>query len=86
MQLLIDAVLSSRFITKKKSRELARKISSLASDSQKKKLERHMNIAGRVKQANENIFYMVNDINDAINRKRKITFKYIEYSAHSNCV
>lgn len=80
LQLLIDAVLSSRFITKKKSRELARKISGLASDSQKKKLERHMNTAGRVKPVNENIFYIVNDVNDAINRKRKITFKYFEYS------
>lgn len=86
LQLLIDAVLSSRFITKKKSKAMAKKLSGLASDSQKKELDRHMYATGRVKQANENIFYMVNDINSAISQRKKITFKYIEYTAEKKKV
>ena len=57
IKLLMDAVASSRFITKSKSKELNLKLSSLTSKNQKKQLNRHMYTTGRVKPGNENIFY-----------------------------
>ncbi len=83
LKLLIDAVSSSRFITDKKSRELTRKLTELASVNQQKELRRHLHAAGgRVKPRNESIYYMVNDINEAINKHRKISFLYFEYDGN----
>ena len=64
IKLLLDAVASSRFITKSKSKELSRKLTSLTSDHQRKQLNRHMYTTGRVKPGNENVFYYVDLIND----------------------
>ena len=79
IKLLLDAVASSRFITKSKSRELSRKLASLTSENQRKQLIRHMYTTGRVKPGNENIFYYVDLINNAIELRRKISFRIIEF-------
>lgn len=86
LKLLIDAVSSSRFITKKKSDELIRKISSLASAEQAKQLKRHIVSTGRAKTDNKKIYYIVDTISDAINHKKKIQFKYTEYNEHKEKV
>ncbi|MEA4922854.1 MAG: WYL domain-containing protein [Eubacteriaceae bacterium] len=79
LKMLIDAVSSSRFITKKKSRELTGKLAGIASVHQKKELDRHIYAVNRVKSGNESIYYIVDTINDAINEKKKIKFKYTDY-------
>ena len=82
----MDAVASSRFITKSKSRELSRKLTSLTSRNQKSQLNRHMYTTGRVKPGNENIFYYVDLINNAIELKRKISFRIIEFDGRKKKV
>ena len=79
IKLLLDAVASSRFITKSKSKELSRKLTGLTSSHQRKQLNRHMYTTGRVKPGNENVFYYVDLINNAIELKRKISFRIIEF-------
>lgn len=86
LKLLIDAVSSSRFITAKKSAELIEKLTSLAGKHQAEALDRHVFAADRVKALNENIYYIVDIINDAINNGRKIRFKYLEYTAEKKKV
>ena len=81
LKLLIDAVSSSRFITEKKSKELVKKISRLASENQQDDLRRHISATNRVKSENEAIYYTVNTINEAISKRKKISFKYTEYSS-----
>ena len=81
LKLLIDAVHSSRFITRKKSRELARKLCALSSKHQRKMLKRNTNAIGRIKPSDEGIYGTVDCINDAINRRKKIAFQYIEFSS-----
>lgn len=80
LKLLIDAVSSSRFITTKKSHDLGRKLADLASDNQKKELRRNVYATNRVKNSSESIYGMVDTINEAINKKRKIRFQYREYT------
>lgn len=80
LKLLIDAVMSSRFITNEKSRKMIRKLTKLSSRYQSSDLVRHLYTAGRVKPSNEKIFYVVNSITDAINTKKKISFNYTEYT------
>ena len=86
IKLLLDAVASSRFITKNKSKELSRKLTSLTSHNQKKQLTRHMYTTGRVKPGNENVFYYVDLINNAIELKRKISFRIIEFDGRKKKV
>lgn len=80
LKLLIDAVESSKFITEKKSRALIDKINSLTSIGQVSKLKRNNYVAGRIKPDNEQIYYTVDTINDAINDGKKISFQYYDYT------
>lgn len=79
LKLLLDAVSSSRFLTKKKSDELKSKLTGLASVHQRDQLSRHIYAANMVKQRNESIYYTVDRINDAIEQKRKISFRIVEF-------
>ena len=65
LKLLVDAVSSSRFITKKKSNALGKKLAQFASERQRKELRRHIQATNRVKSENEAIFYSVNTVNEA---------------------
>lgn len=79
LKLLVDAVASSRFITKKKSNALGKKLVQMASENQRKDLRRHIQATNRVKSENETIYYSVNTVNEAISRRRKIRFQYTEF-------
>lgn len=80
LKLMIDAVESSKFITKKKSEALIAKIHTLTSPGQVSKLKRNNYIADRIKPDNEMIYYIVDNINDAINRGKQISFQYYDYT------
>lgn len=80
LKLLADAIASSRFITEKKSKELIRKIESLASIYEAKQLQRQVYVMGRVKTMNEKIYYNVDTIHQAISLNRQIAFHYFEYN------
>ena len=80
LKLLIDAVSSSKFITEKKSKDLIRKMTSLTSDYNAEKLHRHITVEGRVKSDNEKAFYILDRINDAIDKNCKVRFQYADYN------
>ena len=76
---LADAVASSKFLTKKKSNELIKKLQALTSKYKAQQLKRAIYVGNRVKTYNEAIYYSINAIHDAIYRDRKIVFRYTEY-------
>jgi len=80
LKLLVDAVQSSRFITRKKSNELINKLSSLTSTYQATQLRRQVITADRPKAINESVYYNIDAIHSAINTEKKISFKYFDYS------
>ncbi|NCA68236.1 MAG: WYL domain-containing protein [Clostridia bacterium] len=80
LKLLVDAVQSSKFITKKKSAELIEKLSSLASEHEKLLLNRQVYVANRVKTFNEEVYYNVDAIHEAIGENKKIAFQYYEWT------
>lgn len=86
LKLLVDAVNSSRFITHKKSGELIKKLSSLASVHQSKQLSRQVVTASRPKAINESVYYNIDAIHTAINSGLKISFKYFDYSVNKTRV
>ncbi|MBR5252234.1 MAG: WYL domain-containing protein [Oscillospiraceae bacterium] len=81
LKLLIDAVASSKFISDKKSKELIAKLDSFASIYQQDEIKRNIYIESRIKADNEHILYIVDSINRAINKGKKISFTYFEYDA-----
>ena len=66
LKLLIDAVESSKFIATKKSTELIEKLSQMSSTHQATELKSNLYISERVKPMNEQIYYLVDNINTAI--------------------
>ena len=71
VKLLIDAVESSKFITAKKSSELANKLSQMTSVYQSEGLKRNIYISQRVKPMNEQIYYLVDNITQQSTRANK---------------
>ncbi len=86
LKLLVDAVQCSRFITRKKSGELIRKIENLTSVHQAKSLHRQVYVTERVKAMNESIYYNVDRIHLAIAENRQISFLYFEYNLNKEKV
>ena len=86
LKLLVDAVQSSKFITVKKSRELIKKLESLASAGEAKKLQREVYIADRIKTINESIYYNVDMLHDAIQAGKKISFIYYKWNTDKELV
>lgn len=80
LKLLVDAVQSSKFITTKKSRELIGKLETLCSKYEARQLHRQVEVTNRTKAVNENIYYNVDMIYNAIAANVKVKFQYFEWS------
>lgn len=78
LKLLVDSVQSSKFITYKKSMELISKIEKLTSIHNAKMLHRQVYVTNRVKTVNEQIYYNVDKIHEAIAANKQIIFKYFD--------
>lgn len=79
--LLVDAVQSSRFLTQSKSDALVRSVKRLASVRQRKLLDKRLHVEGRIKTQNESVFKNVDRIQEALARRRKISFFCFKYNA-----
>ena len=84
LKLLADAVSSSVFITEKKSDELIEKLSKLASTPAARQIQRQVFVRGRAKSGNEHIYYNIDAIHRAISLKKKISFRYFDYTAEKD--
>lgn len=76
IRLLIDAVQSANFITAKKTKELIKKIGTLCSENQGENLKKQVYIEKRMKCTNEEIYYNIDKIGQAIQQNRQISFIY----------
>ena len=80
LKLLVDSVQSSKFITRKKTLSLIKKIESLASAYDAQLLQRQVYVRNRVKSMNESVYYNVDKISNAITADKAIKFRYFDYS------
>ena len=78
LKLLVDAVQASKFITEKKTESLIAKLSSLTSAANARKLERTVFLHNRAKTENENVFYTVDTIHEALQNDKQVAFRYGE--------
>lgn len=76
VRLLIDAVSSAGFITPNKTKTLIEKLESLASTNQAKELVSQVYIDSDTKCNNEEIYYIIDALHEAILQKTKVKFTY----------
>lgn len=86
LKLLVDSIQSSKFITEKKSTELIKKLTNMASVYEAAQLRRQVVVHGRVKTMNESIYYFVDDIHRAIAENKKISFEYMKWNEEKKLV
>ncbi len=80
LKLLVDAVGASKFISEAKSRELIKKISSLASENEARQLARQVVVPDRDTGENNRIFYAIDVIYQCIDEDRQMSFSYEEWN------
>ncbi len=81
LKLLVDSVSASKFVTDKKSKSLIKKLESLTSVYNAKKLDRQVIVSDRVKTMNESIYINVDIIHSAIAENCQIRFRYFNYNS-----
>lgn len=79
LKLLVDAIQSSKFITRSKSLKLIKKLEGLVSENDGRLLQREVYVTNRVKTPNEQIYYNVDIIHTAISQNNRISFKYMKW-------
>lgn len=80
LHILMDAVQAAGFITEKKTTELVDKIASLGGSNRAEVLKTNLVHFNTTKHSNENIYYNVNEIGEAILSGKKMSFLYFNYN------
>ena len=78
LKLLVDAVLSSKFLTQKQPATLIRKLAALSSAHESELLRRQIVLSGRLKSANERSYANIDLLHEAIGKDSQITFRYFD--------
>ncbi len=76
IRLINDAVQAANFISKKKTLQLLDKTDKFSSTYQSKRLRKQVFIDNRNKCKNEEIFYNINSLDDAIKSEKKVKLTY----------
>lgn len=79
LKTLVDAVSSSRFISRSKSEDLIKKITGLTNEQNRGYLTARTYTAERIKPETPGTFITVDKIAGAIEEGKKISFQYIDY-------
>lgn len=80
LQILVDAVSAAQFIPQNRSEELIRELSTMAGPSHINELRPQILVSEHVKAKNKDMIYSVQAIRRAIDRDRKISFRYLQYN------
>lgn len=76
LRLLCDAVQAADFISAKKTKQLVEKILMQASISKAEKIKKQVYVDNRQKCSNEEIYYIIDMLDDAINSKKMVSIIY----------
>lgn len=79
LMLLVDAVESCKFLTRRQSNMLTTNLKLLASDHQRELLKRRIHVTGRISSKNESVFTSIDTLHEAIRTKKCVEFMYYKY-------
>ena len=77
---LIDAVQSSRFRSRKKTRELIEKLKGLVSEYEAKSMRVNKALTEKIKSDNEMVLIAIDKIMEAIENNKQISFRYYSWT------
>ena len=80
LKMLVDAVETSKFITRERSKELIEKLRAYAGKSERAELRRLVYVEDRIKTENDFSVENIDHIHKAINANKRITFRYFDYT------
>ena len=86
LKILIDAVQAAGFVTEKKTGELVDKIAALGGSHRAAILKGNLVKFNTRKHTNETIYYTIGFIEDAIQRNKKIIFRYFDLNENGQKV
>ena len=86
LKIIVEAILSSRYISAKRSKDLIKRLETLVGPSERKELDREVFVSGRVKTQNESIFVNADILHNAMLSNREITFLYLEWTKDKELV
>ncbi len=80
LKLLADAVASSKFIAKRQSDRIIKKLGSLDSEYNEARLKRQLYIEKSTREETSGIYFNIDAIYNAIDSDSKISFRYFDYN------
>lgn len=80
LMLLVDAVASCKFLTKRQSKALMTNLKLLASDHERALLDRHIHVSDRITSKNDSVFDSIDTIHEAMRKHLKVEFMYYKYN------
>jgi len=86
IRILMDCITACQFITLKKTNQLFGKLEKLNSNYVTNRLKGQLYIDNRSKSKNEQIFYNINNINEAIIENKKLSFNYCHYNTEKKYI
>lgn len=86
VKLLMDSVYSSSFISPKQTADLIGKLQKDLSIHQRKKYKNLKVMKANKKTINKEVFYNIEMLDEAISKKVKIKFDYLEYDLNKNLI
>lgn len=84
LMLLVDAVESCKFLTKRQSRALTTNLKLLASDYERALLDRRIHVPGRITSKSDSVFGCIDILHDAMRKHQKVEFMYYKYNVDGN--
>ena len=84
LRILMDAIQAADFITDNKSSQFIDKVANLAGTRRAEVLKDHLVAFNNTKTDNEQIYYIVETINEAISQQHKVKFQYFHYDTKRN--
>lgn len=84
LRILMDAIQAADFVTEGKSVQFIDKIANLAGTRRAEVLKDHLIAFNNTKTDNEQIYYIVETINEAIAQQHKVKFQYFHYDVKRN--
>lgn len=81
LKILIDAVQAAGFVTEKKTAQLVEKIAALGGSHCSDILKSNMVCFNTRKHSNESIYYNVDRLESAIEKQKKVVFRYFDLGA-----
>lgn len=79
LMLMVDAVESCKFLTRRQSNALTGSLQQLASERERGLLERRIHVHGRIRAKTEGVFEYIDLLHEAMRNHVKVSFKYYRY-------